>query len=151
MIKRALFWTPQRAKLLAYKSLCMPPLQQRIKQQRLQLLMIILSREDTHPVLIESYDELMRRTDNFIQARAQYHGHHTCTTTTFYQKPYESSGKAIKHCSVVQCRVATQHMTGYIHLYWPLSIDKLRIQLPETRTKKLFSLAQMRHAPYTPR
>ena len=71
----------------------------------------------------------------------------TCTTTAFYQRPYESSGKAMQY------RVATQHMTGYIRLlYWPLSIiDKLRIQFPETSTKTLFSLAQMRHAPYTPR
>ena len=46
--------------------------------------------------------------------------------------------------------IATQRMTGYIiRLYWPLPIDKLRIQFPETSTKKLFSLAQMRHAPYT--
>ena len=41
----------------------------------------------------------------------------TCAMTAFYQIPYESSGKAIKHCSVVQCRVATQNMTGYIRLY----------------------------------
>ena len=61
-----------------------------------------------------------------------------CTTTAFYQRPYENSGKEIKHCSVVQCRVATQHMTGYISLYWPLSIDKLRIQLPETSSKNCF-------------
>ena len=131
MIKRALFWAPQRAKLLAYKSLCMPhleyaaaawdtsnkgeiagleqvqnqavrfiaglkgtrgigeamaklglpSLQQRRKQQRLQLLMRILSREDTHPALIESYDELMRPPDNFIQTRAQYHGHPTSMQT----------------------------------------------------------------------
>ena len=126
------------------KQFGLPPLQQRKKQQWLQLLMRILSREDTHPALIESYDELMRHPDNFIQTRAQYHRHltsmqtATCTTTAFYQRLYGSSGKAIKHCSVVQCRVATQHMTCYIRLYWPLSIDKLRIQLPETRTKNCF-------------
>ena len=41
------------------------PLQQRRKQQRLELLMRILSREDTHPALIELYDELVRRPGQF--------------------------------------------------------------------------------------
>ena len=123
----------------------LPSLQQRRKQQRLQLLMRILSREDTQLALIESYDELMRRPDtlykpdlSIMDALLACKQTATCTTTAFYQRPYESSGKAIKHCSVVQCRVATQHMTGYIRLYRPLSIDKLRIQLPETSTKNCF-------------
>ena len=65
----------------AMAKLGLPSLQQRRKQQRLQLLMKILSREDTHPALIESYDELMRRPNNFIQTRAQYHGHPTSMQT----------------------------------------------------------------------
>ena len=65
----------------AMAKLGLPPLQQRRKQQRLQLLMRILSGEDTHPALIESYDGLMRHPDNFIQTRAQYHGHSTSMLT----------------------------------------------------------------------
>ena len=105
--------------------------------------MRILSREDTHAALIESYDELMRRPDykpelSIMDTLLLCKLTATFTTTAFYQRPCESSGKAIKHCSVVQCRIASQHMTGYIRLYWPLSIDRLRIQLPENSTKNCF-------------
>ena len=124
MIKRALFTAPQRAKLLAYKSLCLPhleyaaaawdpnnkseindlemvqnqatrfiadlkgtrgiseameklgivPLQQRRQQQRMRLLMRILSKEEDHPALVDSYNELINIPTNFIQTRSQSQG-----------------------------------------------------------------------------
>ena len=124
MVKRALFRAPQKAKLLAYKSLCLPhleyaaaawdpsnkgeikdlelvqnqairfianlkgtrgiseamdklgviPLQQRRQQQRMRLLMRVLSKEDIHPALTESYDKLITIPTNFIQTRSQRHG-----------------------------------------------------------------------------
>ena len=124
MVKRALHWAPQKAKLIAYKSLCLPhleyasavwdptstkatnalemvqnqatrfisnlkgregvtdakeklglkPLQERRQSQRLSLLMRILSKEESHPALCSSYDDLMDRPSNFIQTRAQSRG-----------------------------------------------------------------------------
>ena len=127
MVKRALYSAPQKAKLLAYQTLCLPHLeyaaaawdpsskgeiaeleqvqsqairfiadikgtrgigeareklglpllQQRRQQQRMRLLMRILSREDHHPALVQSYDEIIERPTNSIQTRAQTKGRPT--------------------------------------------------------------------------
>ena len=124
MIKRALYWAPEKARLIAYKSLCLPhleyaacawdpisakdietlemtqnhgvrmisnlkgrrgiteskerlqlqPLDFRRRNSRIKLLHKILSNEEAHPALIESYDEITNEQDTAIITRAKDKG-----------------------------------------------------------------------------
>ena len=56
-------------------------IQQRRQQQRLRLLMRILSREEVYSALMKSYDEIMSLPDNFIKTRAQSEGQPTSIQT----------------------------------------------------------------------
>ena len=58
----------------AMEKLGIVPLQQRRQQQRMRLLMRILSKEEDHPALVDSYNELINIPTNFIQTRSQSQG-----------------------------------------------------------------------------
>ena len=121
MIRRALYWAPERARLIAYKSLCLPHLEYascawdpstkreiealeivqnqgvrmicglkgrrgvteakeklqleqlviRRKNSRVKLLNKILSREEAHPALCSSYDEIINQPHTTVSTRSQ--------------------------------------------------------------------------------